>query len=91
VYRQIPAIVEWGTTNLARKKEVADDAKPAVAKVAAPPKAAAPAPEKAAPEPEKAAPARKSMKVGKLKPKNKSRLPRKQKKAQQKAVGKKRA
>ena len=67
---------------MARKKEVADDAKPAAAEVAAPPKAVEPEP--------KAAPARKSMKVGKLKPKNKSRLPRKQKKAQQKAVGKKR-
>jgi hypothetical protein len=68
---------------LARKKEVADDAKPAAAEVAAPPKAVEP-------EPEKTAPARQSMKVGKLQPKNKSRLPRKQKKAQQKAVGKKR-
>jgi len=32
-------------------------------------------------------PAKKSMKIGKLQPKNKSRLPRRQKKARQKAAG----
>jgi len=49
-------------------------------------KAAAPEVVAAAP-PAEPKPARKSMKKGKLPPKNKARLPRRQKKAQKKAAG----
>ena len=67
----------------AGSKKVAAEKKPAAEKKEAPAPAAvaveAPAPE--------AKPATKSVKVGKLLPKNKSRLPRKEKKAKQRAAG----
>jgi len=61
---------------LAKRKETAVKEE-SVAPVAAPPTAA----------PAVAPPSRKSTKKGKLPPKNKSRLPRREKKAQKKAAG----
>lgn len=85
---------------MAKKKEVAEQKEAAVAvpkaKKAAPKEAA---PKEAAPKevaapvvsdktaPAEAKPSTKSVKIGKLPPKNKSRLPRRQKKARQKAAG----
>ena len=72
---------------MAKEKEVVEKKKKskdaAVESAAKPPVVAA---EAAAPPPAPK-PATKSMKVGKLQPKNKSRLPRRQKKARQKAAG----
>jgi len=72
---------------LAKEKEMADKkkkSKDAVVDSGAKPLGAAAA---TTVSPPATKPATKSMKVGKLQPKNKSRLPRRQKKARQKAAG----
>jgi hypothetical protein len=64
---------EWGFATLAKHKDVADKKESAQASSAA--------------SPAEAKPSTKSVKKGKLLSKNKSRLPRRQKKAQLKAAG----
>lgn len=67
--------VEWGFAHVAKQKEIADKEESAATVSDGEPLFA------------KAKPATKSLKKGKLLPKDKSRLPRRQKKARQKAAG----
>ena len=70
-----PGTVEWRFAQLAERKEMADKKEPAAPVLGGGAPLAG------------AKPSTKSVKKGKLPPKNKSRLPRRQKKAQQKAAG----
>jgi hypothetical protein len=70
-----PGTVEWGFAHLAKRKEMADKKDPAAPVLGGEASLAG------------AKPSTKSVKKGKLPPKNESRLPRRQKKAQQKAAG----